>query len=62
MRSSELCWAPTEGSSLRLFSSNDYMASQPTLQSAGLLQMQRCGMAWVTVLQPCDAPGACVKT
>ena len=37
-------------------------ASQPTLQSAGLLQMQRCGMAWVTVLQPCDAPGACVKT
>ena len=31
-------------------------ASQPTQQSAGLLQMQRCGMAWVTFLQPCHAP------
>ena len=36
-------------------------ASQPTQQSAGLLQMQRCGMAWVTVLQPCDLPGACLE-
>ena len=35
-------------------------ASQPTPQSAGLLQMQRYGMAWVTFLQPYEAPGACL--